>query len=151
MGGNRGGRVKVGLLVCGLIFGAEVIRGQGLDPAAFSRAWQQALDQHAVLRSSFIWEDLEEPLQVVWGRVPLPWEEHDLRGGGDGFVELTADQRVVARRRRVDRPEQARTQQRGCTLVDPDRMLERDRRIGDNEDGGECDQQDRVSSSGVSD
>ena len=33
-------------------------------------------------------------------------EEHDLRGGGDGLVELMADQRVIADRDRVDRPEQ---------------------------------------------
>ncbi|MGY3081230.1 putative Rdx family selenoprotein [Bradyrhizobium sp. LM6.10] len=78
-------------------------------------------------------------------------EEHDLRGGGDGLIKLTADQRVVARRERVDCPEHARAEQRRRALVHPDRMLERDRRIGEDEDCGECDQQGRITSSGVSD
>ncbi|MGY3410806.1 hypothetical protein ACVWZV_006919 [Bradyrhizobium sp. GM5.1] len=37
-------------------------------------------------------------------------EEHDLRGGSDGLVKLTADQRVVAGRERVDCPEHARAE-----------------------------------------
>src|SRR5206468_11987883 len=78
-------------------------------------------------------------------------EEHDLRGGGNGLVELTADQYVVPRRSRVDGPEQARAEQRRRALVDPDGMLERDRRISEDEDGGERNQQGGISLSGVSD
>src|SRR5436853_6545488 len=51
-----------------------------LRVAAFEHAWRQVLDQHPVLRTSFVWEDLDEPMQVVQRDVPLPLEEHDWRG-----------------------------------------------------------------------
>jgi amino acid adenylation domain-containing protein/thioester reductase-like protein/non-ribosomal peptide synthase protein (TIGR01720 family) len=54
--------------------------GRGFDPAAFVRAWQQALDRHPVLRTAFLWEDLEEPVQVVHRRVELPVDRQDWRG-----------------------------------------------------------------------
>src|SRR5919202_6653184 len=51
-----------------------------LNVLAFQRAWQQVLDRHPVLRTAFVWENIEKPLQVVGRRVRLPWEEHDWRG-----------------------------------------------------------------------
>jgi len=54
--------------------------GRGFDPAAFVHAWQQALDRHPVLRTAFLWEDLEEPVQVVHRRVELPVDRQDWRG-----------------------------------------------------------------------
>ena len=53
-------------------FGAE------LDPAAFERAWRLLADRHPVLRTSFRWLELDEPLQVVQARLPLAWESQDL-------------------------------------------------------------------------
>jgi hypothetical protein len=35
---------------------------EDLDPDALRLAWQRVLDRHNILRSSFHWEDLEEPL-----------------------------------------------------------------------------------------
>ncbi|HEY6323871.1 MAG TPA: condensation domain-containing protein, partial [Thermoanaerobaculia bacterium] len=54
--------------------------GRGFDPAAFEHAWQQALDRHPVLRTAFLWEDLEEPVQVVHRRAELPVDRQDWRG-----------------------------------------------------------------------
>jgi amino acid adenylation domain-containing protein/thioester reductase-like protein/non-ribosomal peptide synthase protein (TIGR01720 family) len=54
--------------------------GKGFDPAAFERAWQQTLDRHPVLRTSFLWEDLEEPVQVVHRQVKLTVDRQDWRG-----------------------------------------------------------------------
>jgi amino acid adenylation domain-containing protein/non-ribosomal peptide synthase protein (TIGR01720 family) len=51
-----------------------------LDPAALRRAWQEVVDRHPMLRTSFAWDGLERPLQVVHRRVELPWEELDWRG-----------------------------------------------------------------------
>jgi len=51
-----------------------------LDVAAFRRAWQRAVDRHAVLRTGFVWQGLKEPIQVVHREVPLPWTEEDWRG-----------------------------------------------------------------------
>ncbi len=51
-----------------------------LVATAFRRAWQRMMDRHTVFRTAFIWEGLEEPLQVVQREVSLPWEEYDWRG-----------------------------------------------------------------------
>ena len=48
--------------------------------AAFKRAWQEVVNRHPVLRSAFIWEGVDEPLQVVRKEVEVPWEIQDWRG-----------------------------------------------------------------------
>ena len=51
-----------------------------LDVAAFGRAWQEIVDRHAVLRSSFVWDGLKEPVQVVRRGVRFEIETRDMRG-----------------------------------------------------------------------
>ena len=51
-----------------------------LHEAAFRRAWSEVMERHAVLRTAFAWEGLDEPLQVVYDRVPLPLRREDWRG-----------------------------------------------------------------------
>ena len=51
----------------------------------FKKAWQQVLDKNPILRTAFIGEELESPLQVVYKNVVLPVEEHD-------WSELSADE-----------------------------------------------------------
>ena len=46
-----------------------------LRPEAFRRAWQQIVQRHAVLRTHFAWEGLDNPVQIVQRQVELPWEE----------------------------------------------------------------------------
>jgi amino acid adenylation domain-containing protein len=50
-----------------------------LDAAAFERAWQQVLDRHTALRTSFHWRELDRPLQVVHRQVAVPFESQDWR------------------------------------------------------------------------
>jgi amino acid adenylation domain-containing protein len=50
-----------------------------LDPAVLERAWQQVVERHSILRTSFHWEDLEKPLQVVHRSAHLRLEQHDWR------------------------------------------------------------------------
>lgn len=50
------------------------------DITALKEAWQQVIERHTILRTAFLWDGLQEPLQVVRQRVPLPWEELDLQG-----------------------------------------------------------------------
>ena len=41
------------------------------------QAWQYVIDRHHVLRTSFIWKELDTPLQVVNANADLPWSELD--------------------------------------------------------------------------
>jgi len=51
-----------------------------LDPRSFRQAWQNLMDRHTVLRTSFQWELLDRPMQIVHPpEVELPWTEFDWR------------------------------------------------------------------------
>src|SRR6266550_3289811 len=54
------------------------IKGE-LDVSAFAKAWQSVVDKHSILRTSFIWEDLKEPLQVVHRQIDLQIAQLDWR------------------------------------------------------------------------
>ncbi|HEX4959261.1 MAG TPA: amino acid adenylation domain-containing protein, partial [Thermoanaerobaculia bacterium] len=51
-----------------------------LDSRLFRQAWERLVQRHGVLRTAFLWEGLDEPLQVVRKTVSLPWQELDWRG-----------------------------------------------------------------------
>jgi amino acid adenylation domain-containing protein/non-ribosomal peptide synthase protein (TIGR01720 family) len=51
----------------------------GLSSQAFRRAWQAVVDRHAIMRTSFAWESLEKPLQIVWRSAVLDWTDEDWR------------------------------------------------------------------------
>jgi len=51
----------------------------GLDVDRFVRAWAAASSRHDVLRTSFHWLGLQEPLQVVHHHAPMPWRALDWR------------------------------------------------------------------------
>jgi alpha-ketoglutarate-dependent taurine dioxygenase len=50
-----------------------------LDAPAFLRAWERVVERHPILRTAFVWQGLEEPLQVVRQRVKLLWRQDDWR------------------------------------------------------------------------
>src|SRR5215213_4529569 len=64
----------------GIFLQQRVLRLRDHDLPAFLEAWRQALDRHPVLRSSFHWEGLNKPVQVVHRQVELPVEHLDWRG-----------------------------------------------------------------------
>lgn len=51
-----------------------------LNVDAFRRAWQKILERHPILRSAYLWDKVDKPLQVVRTGVTLPWYEPDWRG-----------------------------------------------------------------------
>ncbi|GCF10241.1 non-ribosomal peptide synthetase [Dictyobacter arantiisoli] len=53
-----------------------LITGQ-LEQELFAQAWQHIAMQHAALRTTFRWEDVDEPYQIVWSQISLPIESHD--------------------------------------------------------------------------
>jgi amino acid adenylation domain-containing protein/non-ribosomal peptide synthase protein (TIGR01720 family) len=48
------------------------------DPRALGEAWQRVVDRTPALRSSLIWDGVDEPVQVVHRGVVLPVAYHDL-------------------------------------------------------------------------
>ena len=46
---------------------------------AFEKSWQSVVDRHPILRTFFVWEGLDEPLQVVRKHVNLPLTYKDWR------------------------------------------------------------------------
>jgi amino acid adenylation domain-containing protein/non-ribosomal peptide synthase protein (TIGR01720 family) len=51
-----------------------------LDVAAFEQAWQQVITRHSILRTAFVWENVEQPIQIVGKQVKLPLQKYDWRG-----------------------------------------------------------------------
>ena len=51
-----------------------------LDEAAFEGAWRAVAARHGSLRTAFLWQGLERPLQVVLPAAPVALETEDLRG-----------------------------------------------------------------------
>jgi len=50
-----------------------------LRVSTFKRAWQRVVDRHPALRTAFSWELRDEPFQIVYRHVELPWRQHDWR------------------------------------------------------------------------
>ncbi len=50
-----------------------------LNFPAFVEAWRSVVVRHPVLRSSFYWEEIEKPLQMVSKQVDIPWVRLDWR------------------------------------------------------------------------
>ena len=72
-----------------------------VEPEALRRAWQRLVARHAILRTRFAWEGVREPQQVVLERVPLPWEELDLRAESEADQERLIAERLETERTRV--------------------------------------------------
>ncbi|OIN52090.1 non-ribosomal peptide synthetase, partial [Pseudomonas costantinii] len=68
----------------------------GLDPQRFEAAWQAAVDAHDILRSSFVWEGCERPVQVVHKQARVPFRTLDWSTRGDvaqALVDLASSER----------------------------------------------------------
>ena len=48
-----------------------------IDVDAWRTAWQEVASRHAILRTSFVWEGIKEPVQVVERSVELGWQIED--------------------------------------------------------------------------
>jgi amino acid adenylation domain-containing protein len=55
------------------------LRGE-LHLDAFQRAWELVVERHPALRTAFVWQDLDEPHQVVYAGASLGLEQLDWRG-----------------------------------------------------------------------
>jgi amino acid adenylation domain-containing protein len=65
----------------GLYFNQLVCELRGrLEVEAFIAAWRGAVETHPVLRTALVWDDVDEPMQVVLREVDLPVRMEDWRG-----------------------------------------------------------------------
>src|SRR6266478_5167513 len=55
------------------------LHGQ-LDTEAFERSWCLIINQHPILRTTFAWENLEKPVQLVHRQIDFSLLQHDWRG-----------------------------------------------------------------------
>ncbi len=70
-----------------------------LNIDAFKKAWQNVFNKHDALRASFIWEDLEQPLQIIYKNINLPftfldWTEKKHTDIKEQINKLEADERI---------------------------------------------------------
>ncbi|WPL15965.1 Linear gramicidin synthase subunit B [Thiorhodovibrio winogradskyi] len=49
-----------------------------IDALALEQAWQEVVDRHEVLRTSFTWEGLDRPIQIVHAKVAVRFETRSL-------------------------------------------------------------------------
>ncbi len=68
--------------------------------SVFERSWQQVVDRHPSLRTAFIWENLDQPLQVVYRQVTFPIHIHDWRNLSSAEQEVHLQDYLQADRRR---------------------------------------------------
>ncbi|MDQ0418594.1 amino acid adenylation domain-containing protein/non-ribosomal peptide synthase protein (TIGR01720 family) [Croceifilum oryzae] len=50
-----------------------------LDLSIFEQAWKSVIQRHDIFRSAFIWDEMEEPLQVVYEQTPFQLNQVDWR------------------------------------------------------------------------
>jgi amino acid adenylation domain-containing protein/non-ribosomal peptide synthase protein (TIGR01720 family) len=65
------------------------------DPGALGEAFQRVVDRNPVLRSSMVWLDVEEPVQVVHRQAVVPTVHHDWRDGGEPHRDRDLRQLLV--------------------------------------------------------
>lgn len=85
----------------GLYMPQTALRVSGrIDGAALKTAWQSAMDRHPILRSSFHWEERDQPFQIVFKRIPaslssLDWSDTDEAGQQERLAALFASNRAT--------------------------------------------------------
>ncbi|AKQ66003.1 Non-ribosomal peptide synthetase [Myxococcus hansupus] len=63
----------------GLYFNQLVCELRRLDVRAFTLAWEAVVAVHPILRTALVWDDVDEPVQVVLSEVELPIRHEDWR------------------------------------------------------------------------
>jgi len=84
----------------GVYFEQSIFTIEGnFDTAAFQRSWQKVIERHSILRTGFVWEEVEKPLQIVYRHVEADierrdWREFDTQQQQDLFEKFIHDDQV---------------------------------------------------------
>src|SRR5215475_2969507 len=73
-----------------------LIEGE-LDVDALERSWQLVVNRHQVLRADYRWEEVPEPIQIVFRHRPVRLEQEDWSNRTDREPQLVS---LLARERR---------------------------------------------------
>ncbi|MET0624997.1 MAG: SDR family NAD(P)-dependent oxidoreductase, partial [Pyrinomonadaceae bacterium] len=76
-----------------------LLRGE-LDAEALRRAWVQVLERHAVMRTGYVWEGLEQPLALVRRGAELAWAREDWGGLSEAERSRRLEEFLRSERRR---------------------------------------------------
>jgi surfactin family lipopeptide synthetase C len=68
-------------------------------PGFFQHAWQQIIERHGVLRTRFLWQTQQQPLQVVCRQTSLPWQIFDWRGRDSNQQQQQLQQWLINERK----------------------------------------------------
>ncbi|MCB0275466.1 MAG: amino acid adenylation domain-containing protein [Calditrichaeota bacterium] len=95
------------------------LRG-ALDPGALREAWAEATQAHPVLRTAFLWDGIDEPLQVVRQKVTLSWQEENWQSRSATDKENALTEFLAADRRRGFAVQEAPLQRIALFRLEPD-------------------------------
>ena len=70
-----------------------------LDVELFRDAWIRVVHRHPVLRTFFLWQGRDEPIQCVCTRVRVPWHSHDWRDNVGKSAERLSEYLAADRKR----------------------------------------------------
>ncbi|MCC5601606.1 condensation domain-containing protein [Nostoc favosum] len=62
-----------------LYFFQHLYTVRNLDTDIFEKSWQFLVDRHTILRTGFYWEEIDNPLQVVYKQVKVSINQYDWR------------------------------------------------------------------------
>ncbi|MEH2169732.1 MAG: amino acid adenylation domain-containing protein [Nostoc sp.] len=64
----------------GVYFNQTTLSLKGnVSTTAFESAWQKVVEKHSILRTLFVWQNRQTPLQIVLKQINLPWNNLDWR------------------------------------------------------------------------
>lgn len=72
----------------GMYFEQFTCKVHDVDLEAFSSVWQKIFNRHAILRTAFVWKDLDSPLQFVRRNLELPLNILDWREKTQSKLEV---------------------------------------------------------------
>jgi hypothetical protein len=71
-----------------------------LDAERFVHAWEQVVARHTVLRTTFLWEDIDEPHQIVHTKGVVEFQVEDWRDQTGEAQRRKSDEYLIAERHR---------------------------------------------------